>query len=188
MSGQILIAGLAVLASTATAIVSIIAASRSQRIVVREQQLWQARADTYLALESWVQTLHEWGDGQSQEPPPPLGSDTTARMRIYASPYIRHLLVGMQRDIRWAMEAGLHQEWDRFYELQGALSHAWSIELTTCMRNELVGRRNEYTVTRDERLRVRWPARQGMRWRMFKRRHQIRKSKGAGLTPSPERE
>jgi hypothetical protein len=182
MSGQILIAGLAVLAGTATAIVSMIVTSRSQRIAVREQQLWQARANTYLALESWVQKSHEWRDCHLQEPPPPLDPDTTARMRIYASPYVRHHLVGMQQDVRTALEAGLHQEWERFYKLQDAISSGWGIDLTTYMRDELVGRRNEFAVTRDEELRLRWRERLTTRWLIFKERRRMKK---AGILEPP---
>lgn len=54
MSGELAVAALAVVASTATAIVGMIVTSRSQRSAIREQNLWQERTKIYLELQEWI--------------------------------------------------------------------------------------------------------------------------------------
>jgi hypothetical protein len=170
MSGELAVAALAVVASTTTAVVSVIVTYRSQRSAVREQNLWKERTDTYLKLQEWVHAIYEWSDRGLQDDPPSPDRDTVMRVRLFASPFVVDHFAQMERVVHEARRAIRDEDWETFDDLRFQLSVGFAIDLNSLLRDEIRGQPNEYVATPDNRIRLRWRKRQALRWWVFKHR------------------
>src|SRR3712207_4770311 len=91
MDPSVFVSLIAVLASTVTAVVSVLATTKTQRVVAREQFLWQARSDTYVRLQMWIEEIYAWHDkvwldgSTEHELPPELPTEVQARIRVLMS-------------------------------------------------------------------------------------------------------
>jgi hypothetical protein len=140
LSSELAVSALAVVASTTTAIVSMIVTSRSQRAAVREQSLWKERTDTYLGLQAWIQAIYDWSDRKLRKAPPPLDRNTELRVSLFSGPFVVDHFVGMKQVIEALKQAARDEEWEKFHDLQWQLSDGWAIDLRSLLRDELQGR------------------------------------------------
>ena len=171
MSEQLIVATLAVVASTATAIVSMIVTSRSQRSAIREQYLWQARTDAYLSLQAWSYQITDWSQLKRREPVPTLDRQTESRITLFSSPFVINHFVDMQKVIRELTLAAAKKDWETFDDLQWQLGTGWAIDISAQMQDDLRGRiSSEFVAMPNNRLRLRWRYRQVIRWHLFVRR------------------
>jgi hypothetical protein len=168
MNDPTIVASLAVIASTTTAVVSLIVTSRSQRSAIREQYLWQARTETYLDLQPWIEELYVWFDGSPREAPPAMEPSLRSRVMIFAGPYVRNHFGEMTMAVYEAGKAAANSDWDRLTELQFEIGQGFAIDLQSLLRDDVLGRSNQFALTRDdERLRLRWRHRVLFRWWRF---------------------
>src|SRR3954468_1195040 len=82
---EVIISAIALVASTATAIISVLSSARTQRVSIREERLWDARREAYEAAAVFVEELYRWFDAAGNEPPPRMQPQDLARLRLYTS-------------------------------------------------------------------------------------------------------
>jgi hypothetical protein len=165
MTGELAVAALAVIASTTTAVVSMIVTSRTRRIATREQTVWKERTDTYLRLQDWVQDIHDWFDSDRRVKPPKLNGNSSRRVSLFSSPFVIHHVSDMRGVIREIGEALSHADWDTFRDLRWQLSNGFAVDLTALLRDEMSGRPNEYSAGQNGEIRLSWRKMQALKWR-----------------------
>ncbi|GAA1225264.1 MULTISPECIES: hypothetical protein [Mycolicibacterium] len=176
ISAEIAVAAVAVLASSTTAVVSMVVAYRSQRSAIREQNLWQERTNTYLKLQGWLHAIYEWDDRGHRNDPPSPDLDTMMRVRLFASPFIVEHFAQMERVVDRAVCARRDKDWETFDNLRLQLSVGFAVDLNALMRDELRGHSNEYVATPSGQIRLRWRKRQALRFWVLKPR--LRRGRG----------
>jgi hypothetical protein len=186
VSGELVVAALAIVASTATAIISMLFTGRSQRQAIREQYLWKERTDTYLKLQDWIHEIYDWSDENVREAPPWLDRDTELRVSLFSSPFVHHHFVGMKEAIIAAAKAARDEEWNEFRDLQLQLSVGFAVDLSSLLRDEIRGRTNEDVATPRDEIRLRWRKRQALRWFVLKHRFQHKRKEKVGMRPDVE--
>jgi hypothetical protein len=165
MTGELAVAALAVIASTTTAVVSMIVTSRAQRLATREQTVWRERTDAYLRLQEWVQHIYDWFDSDRRVDPPELDSDSARRASLFSSPFVIRHIADMRDVIRTIGEAHRCGDWDTFDDLREQLGMGFAVDLSALLRDEMNGRTNEYIAGRNGEIRLSWRKLQVFKWR-----------------------
>ncbi len=149
MNASAWLAALAIVASTVTAAIGMFVTYRTQRTAVREQQLWDARTETYLLLQEWLEDLQAWRESSTHEPPPVLPSNLLARTALYGTSDVHRALAYLKVELRQAahlVEAG---EWRALAQSQSRMTQELGVALTRLMRDELRGTAKGFELERE---------------------------------------
>lgn len=186
MDGKLAVSALAILASTATAIVSMFVTSRAQRSAIREQYLWEERTKTYLGLVAWIEKIQSWSIRRLRVLPPSLDRDTELKASLFSSPFALNDLLGMRQVVEETKQAAQDGEWDKFHDLQWQLGKGWAVDLRNLLRDEIRGRPNEDLATQNNEIRLKRRRLLAFRWFLFKQRFRRKPNGGKEIPPDDE--